>query len=83
MAGPLGSIPPAGDFGFTGAPAQDTFKEMNQDAVQVRRSKHGERAVKTKDFKVGNAASAKPMQQPPSMSNLRTKSDFKRKRYRK
>lgn len=76
-----------GDTNLTGGTATAVWREPQQDAIQVRRSIHQEREQRMGDFSLSNGASAKAFRQNQGatrgVSNLRTKSNFKRRRLRK
>lgn len=76
-----------GDTNLTGGTATAPWREPQQDAIQVRRSVHQEREQRMGDFSATMGSKAKPLAQNQartgSVVNLRTKSNFKRRRLRK
>jgi hypothetical protein len=76
-----------GDYQPTGGAGTAVWREPSLDAMQVRRSIHQEREQRMADFSASLGSSAKPFKQNQmqtrGVSNLRTKSNFKRRRLRK
>lgn len=85
MPGPLSSERPGPENTLTGGQDTSVSREINQDFKQVLRSKHQERPIRLGTNSINTAS---PMaknidQKTRSLSNLRAKSKFKRKRFRK
>jgi hypothetical protein len=74
-----------GDVNLTGGEATSVSHEMAQDARQIRRTAHMDRPARLGTFAVstGPTKSAGLNQKAPSLTNLRTKANFKRGRFRK
>lgn len=85
MPGPLSSERPAEDANLTGGANTSVSREINQDFKQVKRSVHMDREAPIGGRRVSNGATGVKFDQKtqPNMTNLRTKSNLKRRRFRK
>ena len=85
MPGPLASQRPAPENALTGGQDASVSREINQDFKQVLRTKHMEREAPLggRHVKTTSPTAQNVDQKTRKLSNLRTKSNFKRKRFRK
>jgi hypothetical protein len=85
MAGPLSSERPAADANLTGGASTNTWREFQQGDREVRRSIHSDRPQQTGVFGVNTSSplSKSINQKTRKLSNLKAKSNFKRRRLRK
>lgn len=85
MPGPLSSERPVSEGTLTGGPDTSVSHEINQDFKQVLRTKHMEREAPLggRTVKTAGGMAKNLDQKTRKLSNLRTKSNFKRRRLRK